>query len=53
MAQTYTSLLIHIIFSTSGRAPLLTDESVSTFMPIWRIFWNSTPSPSLFGGDGH
>ena len=25
MAQTYTSLLIHIIFSTSGRAPLLTD----------------------------
>jgi putative transposase len=25
MAHTYTSLLIHIIFSTSGRAPLLTD----------------------------
>jgi REP element-mobilizing transposase RayT len=26
MAHTYTSLLIHAIFSTSGRAPLLTDE---------------------------
>jgi REP element-mobilizing transposase RayT len=25
MAHTYTSLLIHVIFSTSGRAPLLTD----------------------------
>ncbi|MGO9326311.1 MAG: IS200/IS605 family transposase [Terracidiphilus sp.] len=25
MAHTYTGLLIHIIFSTSGRAPLLTD----------------------------
>ena len=26
MAQTFTSLLIHAVFSTSGRAPLLTDE---------------------------
>ena len=26
MAHTYTSLLIHVIFSTSGRAPLLTGE---------------------------
>jgi putative transposase len=25
MAHTYTSLLIHVIFSTSGRTPLLTD----------------------------
>jgi REP element-mobilizing transposase RayT len=25
MAHTYTSLLIHVVFSTSGRAPLLTD----------------------------
>jgi REP element-mobilizing transposase RayT len=26
VAHTYTSLLIHVIFCTSGRAPLLTDE---------------------------
>jgi REP element-mobilizing transposase RayT len=25
MAQTYTNLLVHIVFSTSNRAPLLTD----------------------------
>jgi REP element-mobilizing transposase RayT len=25
MAHTYTSLLIHVVFSTSGRVPLLTD----------------------------
>jgi putative transposase len=27
MAHTYTSLLVHVIFSTSGRAPLLTDAT--------------------------
>jgi len=26
MAHTYTSILVHAVFSTSGRAPLLTDD---------------------------
>ena len=47
MAHTYTSLLTHVVFSTSGRVPLLTDAiRLDVHSYLGGISGNSTPSPS-------